>query len=1208
VYNKGPDAIAFNLVNNTVHTCETPVNSLTIEDASKNPHTLKIPILINNVQIEALGDTGASLSILDASLVNTKNLIRCENILMRGASGRMIPLKGLIEQQILIGKTTFQHKFAVVENFPFKALLGLDFLRANGAIINCAQKTITFLPTNISSSPLPSDSPFHAQTAAAECAPPVNFTDEPVAPVAHFALSQPAEIQPLSKGPIPIKLSGNLVKGEYFAFPNRRLLHKHHIYAPAFTFHSNEILEEMLLKNISRFPQKLYKDQVIYKIFKLDDFPEVEILPLCSMEIVNKEKTQDNDETQPKEENPLDLITINPDLTSSQKKQIRALLEKYKIIFPSTKEELPTTDKIQHIIRFHGPPVNIKPYREAAAQREEMRTEINRLLARNIIEPSSSPFSSPAFIIKKKDGGLRLVCNFQAINNQSEPQVYYLPLIADILASFHNVKYMASLDCNSAFFQIPLEESSRDYSSFSCSAGKYRFKVAPFGLQGCPATFQNLTDSIFSDIKWEKIINYIDDFYVKGNTFTQFLENLEDVFKRVEDAKLRFKPSKCFLGFQKLDILGWNVSTEGIAPDPKKVSALTKLKEPKNYKELLRALGMFSYYRRQLPNMAKIAAPLYALTKADTPYIWGPAQADAFAQLILAISSPPILAHYNPKAETFLEVDSSKIAMGAVLAQIDDNGVKRPICFASRATTPAEKNLASAALECTGLAWAILHFKFYLYGLDFKVLSDSHAICSITRLKDPYGRIARLLLRLQPYKFKMIHISGKKHVCPDFLSRQEADWDPFDEVAFYEELEIPACFAELVDIIKSQSEDEKLIPIIEAIKTNCESRESKNYVLLKNVLYKKGASARGNMNLLVIPEGLKKTLMYTFHEDPVNGAHLSFAKCFDKIKLRFYWQGMLNDIKMYIRSCPICQAHNKSTQQKFGSLQPVARPNIPFIKITLDFAGPFPRATRTGNTMLLIAVDYHSGWVELKAMRAATAENTVKFLRDTFVYRTGMFLEMVCDRGSQFTSSLTQEFLKLISSKMIRISTFHPMANGKAERMVKTVKSIIAKYCTPNQKNWDEQLGAIQFAINTSPHKSLNESPYAIVYNRQPILPGEILGGQEFDEELIINIQNRLALAEEIRAEFYHKQQAYDKERFDAAHRLMSFEPGELVSIYTPKPVAKTSKKLNPCFFGPREIVSKVSDITYMVRTGVGANVKIEPINIRRLKPYFTRV
>jgi hypothetical protein len=626
---------------------------------------------------------------------------------------------------------------------------------------------------------------------------------------------------------------------------------------------------------------------------------------------------------------------------------------------------------------------------------------------------------------------------------------------------------------------------------------------------------------------------------------------------------------------------------------------LSKLKAPQNITQLYRTLGLFSYYRPLIKSYAEITAPLYALCKKDAPYIWGEEQENAFRRLLATMASPEILAHYDPTAPTFLEVDTSKLAIGAILSQDDKKGVRRPICFASRALTKQEQKLASAA-------WSILKLKYYLYGINFTVLSDSHAICTIKTLKDPYGRIARLLLRLQEFRFILRHVSGKKHVCADYFSRQEAEWPEFDEKNFEEELEIPTYLASLADIKIAQHADALLKPIIDELSKNEPSNKSRGYTLIDEVLYRRGTNLRGSANLLVVPQQLKKEVMTTFHDDMLHGSHLSYAKCIDKIRLRFYWTNMLKEVKAFIRACPICQKFNKPTQQKFGSLQPVARPEIPFSKIALDFGGPFVRSN-DGNKYLLVGIDYCTNWVELKAVRAATAEATAKFLLERYIARTGMIFELVTDRAQAFTGVLFTELLKVLNAKLIKISAYHAASNGRVERQMKTVKSIIAKYCSPTtQKNWDFGLPQIQFSCNSSPHSSMKESPYAMVYNRQPIFPAEIMTDTPITNDFVRNVRDRLVTAENIIAESYAEQQRKDKIRSDSKHRFREFKAGEWVMVYKPPTKIELSKKLLANYYGPYQIAEKISDIAFRVKKGSSRDAPLDLVNIDRLKPYFS--
>jgi RNase H-like domain found in reverse transcriptase/Reverse transcriptase (RNA-dependent DNA polymerase) len=733
-----------------------------INDRPQPAHVLKIPIIIDKVTHFTLVDTGASLSILDADLLSeTDQLQKRENIFLRGASGKLINVIGTVEKEFILAGKLISHTFAVVPNFKLKTILGLDFLVKFRAIINCATKIVYFRqPANAADQQREAESPNPPPHATPDA--PENITA-----CAQFSLAKQADIAAKNTADIQLTISAKLHPGSYLAFPNENLLAKHHVYAPCLVFEADKIPEKIPLRNVSLSTSRLYQKQNIYKIFKMSDLPGIEILPI----------TQDQPESDIPNKSPLDEVKINPELSTEENEKVCKILKQYSHLFTSNVDDLPTTNKIQHVIRMKEGthPIKIRPFREAAAQKEEMRKEINRLLDKKIIQPSASPWSSPAFIIKKKSGESRLIIDYRAINARTDHQTYFLPLISDILASFHGAKYFATLDLFQAFFQVPLDEKSRVFTAFNCSTGSYEFLRAPFGLQGCPATFQNLTDSILSDMKWISVFNYLDDIIIIGKTFDEFIDNLVEVLKRFEDANLRFKPSKCSIGFQELSILGWKISQTGISVDPERASILSKLKTPKNIAQLYRSLGMFSFYRRLIKNFAEIAAPLYALCKKDIPFIWSEIHENAFRAMLDSLASPQVLAHFDPAAETFVEVDTSKLAIGAVLSQLDENGFRRPVCFASRALSATEQKLNAATLECLGLTWSILHFKYFLYAKKFTVLSDSHAICCIQKLKDPYGRIARLLLRLQEFEFTMCHISGIKHKCPDFLSRQEAD-------------------------------------------------------------------------------------------------------------------------------------------------------------------------------------------------------------------------------------------------------------------------------------------------------------------------------------------------------------------------------------------------------------------------------------------------
>jgi len=440
-------------------------------------------------------------------------------------------------------------------------------------------------------------------------------------------------------------------------------------------------------------------------------------------------------------------------------------------IFSKDKNDLGRTGIIKHTIDTGDTkPISQRAYRVTLKEKEVIKTEVDKMLEKGIIRRSNSPWASPVVLIKKKNGEIRFCIDYRKLNSITRKDSHPLPRIDDMLDTFEGSQWFTTLDLASGYWQVEMEEKDKEKTAFITHEGLYEFNVMPFGLCNAPATFQRLMHMVYGNLIFTKAPVYIDDTNVHSKTFEQHLGDLEEVFGRLRDAKLKLRLEKCYLCFKEIKFLGYIIGSEGMKVDQEKIEKVKNFPIPKNVSELRSFIGLASYYRRFIKDFSKIAKPLTDLFQKERDYEWNTKQEESFEKLKEKLTTTPVLMFPDFEKEFVLYTDASGYALGAVLSQKGKDEKEHVIAYASKSLTKAEQNYSTTELECYAVIWGIEKFHHYLAGRKFKVVTDHYALkwLQTAALK---GRRARWILRLQPYDFEVVYKEGRKHKNADTLSR-----------------------------------------------------------------------------------------------------------------------------------------------------------------------------------------------------------------------------------------------------------------------------------------------------------------------------------------------------------------------------------------------------------------------------------------------------
>jgi len=492
-----------------------------------------------------------------------------------------------------------------------------------------------------------------------------------------------------------------------------------------------------------------------------------------------------------------DQMLEGTDLDPAERQQVEDFLQLNADVFCWEPHQLGCCTLATHVIDTgDAPPVRQGYYRMPYKKHEQMRQHVRQLLDLGIIRPSNSPWASPAHLVPKKDGSTRMVINYQKVNNLTRKDAYPLPRIDDLLNNIGPARWLSVADAWSGYLQVPLSPESVAKSAFVTADGLWEYTRMPFGLTSAPATYQRIMQTMLIDLIAPREAHtrpqaavFLDDCLMWAETVDKHLKVLDTFFESLRRAKMKLNPAKTKLFQSQLVYLGHVVDcrTNTITTDPRLVQAIKDRIPPRSKRELASWLGLANYYRKFSPNHSKICLPLTRLLAKDTPYTWGPEQQEAFDIIKTRLTSYPTLRRPDLSRPFIVHTDASTQAIGAILAQKDENNREYVVAYHSKKLTPAQTKWPVAELECYAVYNAVCEaFSDFLYGADsFELYTDCICLKWLFTAKNLKPRLQRYNWALSEYPgMHIIHRKGTAHRNVDALTRDPTfDLENEDELS-----------------------------------------------------------------------------------------------------------------------------------------------------------------------------------------------------------------------------------------------------------------------------------------------------------------------------------------------------------------------------------------------------------------------------------------
>jgi hypothetical protein len=627
-------------------------------------------------------------------------------------------------------------------------------------------------------------------------------------------------------------------------------------------------------------------------------------------------------------------------------------------VFPEDLPGLPPERDVEFVIelKLGTAPISRRSYRMPPNELAELKTQLQDLLEKGFIRPSSSPWGCPAIFVKKKDQTLRMCVDYRPLNEVTIKNKYPLPRIDILFDQLTGARVFSKIDLRSGYHQIRIRPKDIPKTAFTTLYRLFEYLVMSFGLTNAPAHFTYLMNSVFMPELDKFVVVFIDDILIYSKNEEEHAKHFWIVLTRLREHQLYAKFSKCAFWLEEIKFLGHVLSANGIAVDPSKVKDILEWKLPTTVHQVRSFRGLAGYYRRFIPDFSKIVKPITSLLKNDTKFNWSSRCNKAFEQLKVLLTTAPVLAQPDIEKPFDIYCDASGSGLGCVLMQEG-----RVIAYASRQLRRHEEHYPTHDLELAAVVHALKIWRHYLLGNICHIYTDHKSLKYIFTQSELNMRQKRWLELIKDYELEIHYHPGKANMVADALSRRASCHCltiKTSNITLCQEMEKlnlrmiqhgtlnqlkleSIVLQRIIDVQRNDKGMKHIHEKIEAGKANYFRKDDQGTLWFNN--------------RIVVPKNEE------VHQQILDEAHLSrccihpgSTKMYQDLKQHYWWTKMKIEIARYVTRCDTCR-HVKAIHMKtVDPLQSLPIPTWKWEDISMDFIVGLPRTTKGFDSIWVI--------------------------------------------------------------------------------------------------------------------------------------------------------------------------------------------------------------------------------------------------------------